>query len=126
LIYPRSTKYESSYDQPFLEVMSRLQASIREPNSALFVIGFGFNDHHIAQPVLSAIQSNIGLRLVVVDPAIKDSKRTAHKQMRDLIDGGDSRLTLVAGTFEDFVQQLPDLVAPTEDEQHRRRVGPRP
>jgi len=126
LIYPRSSKFESSYDQPFLEMMSRFQLALREPNCALIVIGFGFGDRHIEQPILSALRSNVSMRAIVVDPIVKSAPRPAHVEMVRLIDGGDSRVTLVAGNFEDFVQELPDLVAITDEERHRSRFGSHP
>ena len=33
MIYPRESKFELSYDQPFLELMSRLQMSLRQANT---------------------------------------------------------------------------------------------
>ena len=50
--YPRYSKFESSFDQPFIELMSRFQLSLREPNTGLIVVGFGFNDHHMAEPIM--------------------------------------------------------------------------
>jgi hypothetical protein len=123
LIYPRHTKFEASYDQPFIEVFSRFQIALRQPNTALLVIGVGFNDHHIAQPILSAVRSNIGLRVLVASPNVRDSDKPAIRQMADLIRGGDGRLVQLASTFEDMVATLPNLVSETEEEQHRRRLG---
>jgi hypothetical protein len=122
IIYPRQSKFESSYDQPFIELMSRLQISLRQPNTGLLVVGFGFNDNHITQPILSAIGSNVGLKAVVVDPAIKDSKNEAIQTIRSLIQNGDWRLAQIAAGFEELVPFLPDLVVQTEEEQHRQRL----
>lgn len=126
IIYPRHSKYESSYDQPFIEIMSRFQISLRQPHTGLVVVGFGFNDYHLCQPLLAALKSNINLKAVVVDPAIEMSKRSAPEEIRNLIRLGDSRLALFAGGFGDFVGMIPDLVAATEEEIHRdrlRRIG---
>ena len=49
IIYPRQGKYQSSYEQPFLEMMSRFQMTLRQPNIGLLIIGFGFNDLHIVR-----------------------------------------------------------------------------
>ena len=76
IIYPRDTKYELSYDQPFLEMMARFQSSLREPNSSLLIIGFGFNDIHLSEPVLSAIKSNISLKVLIVDPRLEVSNNS--------------------------------------------------
>jgi len=122
LIYPRHSKFESSFEHPFLELMSRFQSAIRQPKTSLLVIGFGFNDKHLTQPILSAIRSNVGLRLAVVDPSLEESSNDAVKTMTDLISQGDSRIALVAARFEDFVPCLPDLVAVTEEERHQARM----
>ncbi|RYG94941.1 MAG: hypothetical protein EON58_15225, partial [Alphaproteobacteria bacterium] len=47
LVYPRDEKFALSYEQPFLEMISRYQAALREPDTCFFVVGFGFNDHHL-------------------------------------------------------------------------------
>jgi len=85
LIYPRYGKFESSYEQPFLEMMSRFQVSLREPNTGLLVVGFGFNDRHVSQPLLSAIESNIGLKVIIVDPALEGSKSSTVQSCVSLI-----------------------------------------
>ena len=43
IIYPRSGKLESSYNQPYFEMMSRFQSALRAPNTALLMVGFGCN-----------------------------------------------------------------------------------
>ena len=122
IIYPRHSKFEASYDQPFIEMMSRFQLALRQPNSGLLLLGFGFNDPHIWQPVMSAVRSNVSLKAIVVDPILPSSCKEPVKQMGNLIRAGDSRLVLLAAGFEDLVPILPDLVAATEDERHRDRL----
>lgn len=152
LIYPRSSKYEQAFSQPYLEMMAALQAALREPNTGLMIVGFGFNDNHIAEPVLSAIRSNLGLKVVIVDPALVKSVGV-HKHIADggdkedlneddelgsnlstarantylnkilnLIDQGDARLTFLNGTFEDVVKEMPDMTAETDLEKHMARM----
>lgn len=75
IIYPRHSKFEASYDQPFIEMMSRFQLALRQPNCGLLVLGFGFNDPHIWQPVMSAVRSNVSLKVVAVDPVLPSTKR---------------------------------------------------
>lgn len=122
IIYPRHNKFEASYDQPFIEMMSRFQVALRQPNTGLLVIGFGFNDPHIWQPIMSAVRSNVSLKAMIVDPALASSPKNPVKQIESLIKAGDSRLVLLATGFEDLVPILPDLVAATEDERHRERL----
>lgn len=122
IVYPRQSKFESSYDQPFIELMSRLQGYLRQPNTGLIIVGFGFNDNHITQPILSAVRSNVGLKAVVVDPAIKKSKNEAIETIRALILNGDWRLAQISAGFEALVPFMPDLVVQTEEEQHLLRL----
>jgi hypothetical protein len=122
IIYPRNSKFESSYDQPFIEMMSRFQVALRQPNTALMILGFGFNDRHISQPIMSAIRSNVSLRAIVVAPDLQASKNSTIQEMTSLIRSGDSRVILINSTFEDLVPMLPALVTGTEEEQHRRRL----
>lgn len=125
IIYPRNSKFESSYNPPFLEMMSRLQVALRQPNTGLLIIGFGFNDDHISQPILAAIRSNVGLKAAFVSPLIsKEARANQHLgTIEQLIRAGDDRLNLLEMSFEDLVSHLPDLVAKTEEEDHFRRLS---
>jgi hypothetical protein len=129
IIYPRENKFALSYDQPFLEMMSRFQSALRAPNTGLLVIGFGFNDPHLAQPILAAIQSNVQLKSLIVSPSLQeatDSKNNKYNEVLGhisrLISERDWRLGMLGCSFEDFVPLLPDLVAATEDEEHQARL----
>lgn len=120
LIYPAATKYEQSYSQPYLEMMSQFLASVRGANTTLLVIGFGFNDDHLAQPILAAVRSNAGMRLLVVDPSVKAKVGSAdapyHNELKAFIDEKDERVTLVNSTFDAFTRHLPDLARRTLEE----------
>ncbi|MEX3982400.1 SIR2 family protein [Paraburkholderia sp. EG287A] len=133
LVYPRNTKYELAFEQPYFEMMSSLQAALRQPDTGLLILGFGFNDNHIAEPILSAINSNLSLKVAICDPSLgpREGKPTrlgidatnAHlKKIRYLIEHGDARLALVSATFEEIVPHLPDIAAETDLEQHLDRV----
>lgn len=121
IVYPRGSKFEATYNQPFIEMISRFQIGLRQPNTGLLVVGIGFNDPHIWQPLLSAVRANVNIKAVFVDPAFPSSTKPPVMQISSLIRAGDSRLALVAVGFEDLVPLLPDLVAATEDERHRER-----
>jgi hypothetical protein len=124
IIYPRNSKFESSYNPPFIEMMSRLQLALRQPNTGVLVIGFGFNDEHVSQPLLSAIRSHVGLKAAIVGPALEqETANSPHlRTISELIKGGDDRLALIETSFETLVPTIPDLVAATEDEEHWRRL----
>lgn len=133
LIYPRSTKYQLSFEQPYIEMMAALQAALRQPDTGLLVIGFGFNDNHISEPVLSAIRSNLSLKVAICDPFLAPregdppfegnvQRNTYLKQISYLIERGDARLTLINGRFDEVVGIMPDIAAETDLEQHMERI----
>lgn len=138
LIYPRSSKYQESFEAPYLDMIGALQAALREPDTAVIVSGFGFNDDHIGRPILSAVESNMSLRLIVCDPIFLDAAAlptAAHthpeakptenrflKSFMALAAGGDARLHLINGRFEDMAVVLPDLMGETDRERHVQRI----
>ncbi|MFM0059664.1 SIR2 family protein [Paraburkholderia phytofirmans] len=124
LIYPRNTKYEHAFEQPYIEMMTAFQAALRQPNTGLLVVGFGFNDNHLSEPILSAVRANLSLKMVVCDPSlvVKSMENRFVRDFKSLIDQGDARLSLVAGTFEDVVPHIPDIAAQTDFEAHLERV----
>ena len=124
LIYPSAAKYQLSFQQPYLEFMSRFQIALRQPDVGFLVIGFGFNDAHITAPIEAAVRSNIGLRLAVVSPGVRHDKRGPFAEwLEDLIGQGDRRITLLKGTFADLVRHLPDVPPGEERDVHAARVG---
>ena len=122
IIYPRSSKFEVSYQQPFLELMGRFQLALRRPDTGLLIVGSGLADRHLLEPVLAAIRSNVRLAVVAASPDLVDSDREHARTFRDYVAGGDRRLTLVAAKFDEFVPALPDLVPPSETERHEQRM----
>jgi hypothetical protein len=122
IIYPRSGKFESSYNQPYFEMMSRFQAALRLPNTGLLIVGFGFNDAHLVGPLTSALRSNASLRIVAVGPTYETAQPQFVQNLEKLILDGDRRLSLIAAGFEELVGIIPDLKAASEEEQHQARV----
>lgn len=138
LIYPRSSKYQESFEAPYLDMIGAFQSALREPDTSLLISGFGFNDDHISRPILSAVEANMSLRLVICDPAfvpaadlvtapqtipgVADPKNTFLAAFKRMVAGGDARIHLVNGRFEDLVSALPDLIGETDRERHMQRV----
>jgi hypothetical protein len=142
LIYPRSSKYQEAFEAPYLDMMGALQAALREPDTALIVSGFGFNDDHISRPILSAVEANMSLRLVICDPCFLTDAELGEDPLvggPHLIEGvpptnkflgsflrlaeaGDPRLHLMNGRFDDMAVALPDLVGETDRERHSNRI----
>jgi hypothetical protein len=122
IMYPRSSKFEVSYQQPFLELMGRFQAALRRPETGLLILGSGLHDDHITQPLMAAIRANVRLTAAIVGPSLAETGNEHVRKIADLILGGDRRLALVEATFEELVPVVPDLVAPSELERHEIRV----
>lgn len=72
IIYPASEKYESSYEQPYFEMMSHLQSTLRKEGTLLIVAGFGFQDKHIQNVIKEAVLQNPNFHLLVVCDNIGD------------------------------------------------------
>ena len=121
LIYPAKGKYQQSYLQPHLEQMSQYLAAMREPNTCLIVVGFGFNDDHLSEPIISAVKSNPHMRVLVVDPMIESRQSGSTETNRywtellALQEKGDD-VWLINADFQDFSKLIPDLKALTPAE----------
>lgn len=135
LIYPRNTKYELAFEPPYLEMIAAFQASLRLPNVGVLVVGFGFNDNHLAEPILSAVRSNLGLKLVVAGPRLAPSSSSdgsayageaalnVHlRTLAGLAKAGDARIALVNQTFDGLLPYIPDLAAESDREKHVARL----
>jgi len=114
LIYPAGGKYHQSFLQPHLELLSQYFSALREPNTCLIVTGFGFNDDHLSEPILSAIRSNPHLRLIIADCSATDSIRgngspsRYWKELYDLSRQGED-IWFINSSFIDFARMIPDL-----------------
>lgn len=108
LIYPSANKYRQSYRQPYLEAMARLQACLRQPETSLITVGFGFNDDHVTQPIVDALMGEPTLRLLVVAPDVLTSSGPAFTRLRDAATAGDNRIGLLATTLSNFARLIPD------------------
>jgi hypothetical protein len=143
LIYPRDSKFQEAFETPYLDMMGAFQSALREPDTAIVISGFGFNDDHLAMPIMAAIEANMSLRVILcdvsfladspleADPAphvipLNATMRTIGNPFFDkfkrLVAIGDQRITLLNGRFEDLAYALPDLVAQTERERHLDRM----
>lgn len=87
---------------------------------------------------MSAVESNMSLRLVVCDPVflgdaqleaddfeIGDAPDPENRFLlgfKRLVDSGDARVHLLNGRFQDMTAALPDLVGETDRERHVQRM----
>ena len=108
LIYPRDEKFAQSFEQPFLEMMSRFQTALREKDTALILAGFGFNDHHLNQPIYHALATNPNFKLLVVDycPEAKLTLGQSWDTLSRLQKSG-APLDVIQMDFREFPSLLP-------------------
>ena len=108
LIYPRDEKFALSFEQPFLEMMARFQMALREKDTALLLIGFGFNDHHLNQPIYHALATNPNFKLIVVDrsPEAKLASGKAWDTLWRLQKTG-APMDVIQMDFTEFPNELP-------------------
>ncbi|WFB65391.1 SIR2 family protein [Sphingobacterium sp. WM] len=107
MIYPHQSKYESSYEQPYFEMMSRFQNSLRKENVFLITIGFSFGDKHIVTSIIEALEQNPSFQLMIINLSIDES----NENLKPFIEAANvySNISIVAETFEDFSNNYPDL-----------------
>lgn len=138
LIYPRSSKYQESFESPYLDMFAALQASLREPDTTLIVAGFGFADDHISAPIWSALESNLSLRLIFCDPSLLEAHKLDsgyhlidadieaqfpyQKKIMKLVQQGDGRITVLNGRFEDLANALPTVSGDTDRQRLQDRL----
>lgn len=120
MIFPKDTKYEHSYEQPFFEMMSRFQQSLRKENVMLITIGFSFNDKHIVTALKEAVSQNPSFQLLIVNRTIRDEPDWKWFLEKASV---DSRVKLVAEEFRDFANYYPEDKTITQDELLKRQYG---
>ena len=115
MIYPSSEKYESSYEQPYFEMMSRFQQALRKEETLLIVIGFGFGDKHIRNVVLEAVNQNPSFQLLIVNYNEKGKifKTDSLKDFFEITEKEDElkvrrNVNIVFDTFKNFTDNYPE------------------
>lgn len=111
IIYPASEKYESSYEQPYFEMMSRFQQALRKEETLLIVIGFGFQDKHIQNVIIEAVAQNPGFHLVIVNYNGNEKIETKHlEQFFDSIEQMEvkRKITILFDKFSEFTKNYPE------------------
>lgn len=108
IVYPASDKYESSYEQPYFEMMSRFQQALRRENTLLIVLGFGFRDKHIQNVILEAVNQNSSFQLVIVNYNVNGTIN--REELKEYFDGDmvKRNVSIVFDTFKSFAESLPE------------------
>lgn len=108
MVYPRESKYEDSYEQPFFEMMARFQRNLRQSNDTLLIcIGYSFNDKHINSAIEEALNQNPGFRLAVIDPGINSKNASMTEIRKNALKS--NRILMVSETFSDFASNYPEI-----------------
>ena len=116
LIYPTPAKYGEILGSPYSELFRRFAGALARPQSALFVIGYGFGDEHVNAIIRQALAIP-SFTLVIVDPSPNSVFVTELRKQQDRRIWISEGSTL--GTFTGFVKyMLPDL----RDEEIRKKV----
>lgn len=117
MIYPNQSKYESSYEQPYFEMMSRFQQALRNENVLLICIGFSFGDKHIVTAIKEALEQNPSFQLLVVNKGID----VENENLKPFIDVAKehNNIAFIAEKFEDFAKNYPDLKSYTQDDSNK-------
>lgn len=104
MIFPKDSKYENSYEQPFFEMMSRFQQNLRKENVLLICIGFSFGDKHIVTAIKEAVAQNSSFRLLIINRTIRDNE-----VMKWFIERAKTQQNVIiaADEFKDFTQNYP-------------------
>lgn len=124
MIYPAKGKYQQSYAQPHLELVSQYFSSLREPNTCLVVIGFGFNDDHLSEPILNAVRTNPHLRLIIVNLTAKKESTGENKYWKTffgLASQGED-VWFFNASFGEFAELIPDLKSLTPAQRLTRDI----
>jgi hypothetical protein len=127
LIYPAKGKYQQSYVQPHLELVSQYFSALREPNTCLIVAGFGFNDDHLSEPILAAVRTNPHLRLIIVNPSADDltarpKERNKYWETLFALARQGEDVWLINASFADFAEMIPDLKSLTPAQRLTRDI----
>ncbi|MBP5229223.1 MAG: SIR2 family protein [Bacteroidales bacterium] len=113
IIYPASDKYESSYEQPYIELIAHFQQTLRKEGTLLIVIGFGFKDKHLQSIIKEAVNQNSHFHLIIVCYGTEDGVETGIQPnfASDFIIGEEmkvpSNVSVLFSTFKDFVEAYP-------------------
>ena len=108
IVYPASDKYESSYEQPYFEMMSRFQQALRRENTLLIVVGFGFRDKHIQNVILEVVNQNPSFQLVIVN--YNSNETIDREELKEYFDGNEVKrnVSIVFDTFKNFTESFPE------------------
>lgn len=75
MIFPSSSKYRQSYENPYFELLSKFQELLKMQNTVLITTGFSFADNHISQMIFRAVKHNPGLSILACDYSLEQANK---------------------------------------------------
>lgn len=107
LIYPATSKYGDSLGMPYAELFRRFSSNVARSQSALLVVGYGFQDEHVNTIIQQALTFP-SFTLVIVDP---DPKNDLVKSFRERENSNIWIISGGIGDFSSFVEKImPNLI----------------
>lgn len=112
IIYPSSSKYKTSYESPYMDMISSFTHALKQPNTGLVCVGFGFNDEHLNSAINMALRTNTSLHVLVATRSLfaTTSSFNGHalNTFRTLIEKNNSkRIALLDADFDSFINLVP-------------------
>lgn len=116
IIYPSPLKYGQTLGLPYSELFRRFSTSISQPQSVLFVIGYGFGDDHVNALIHQSLAIP-SFTLVIVDPY------PGSIFVNQLVESKDERVIVIKGSeLGDFTKFTEDLLPDIEQEDVQIKV----
>ena len=118
VVYPTPTKETDTLGYPYADLMRIFGATLSEPESALFVAGYGFRDEHLNRLIEQALAHNATMQLLIAEPfgVVKgieaDAPVHSESTLGRLSERGDLRIRVFTGEeakFENLHKVLPDV-----------------
>ncbi|WP_413575556.1 SIR2 family protein [Bdellovibrio sp. HCB290] len=114
LIFPTKDKFQLSYEQPFLEMVTRLKEALRLPQTTLLLVGYSCGDEHINSILSNSLDINFDLNLILADPWIEKNDKAQFLRKRSEIN--DQRLTFLEIKFEELMKTIPHIQNASREE----------
>lgn len=109
LIYPSSSKQNTSLSSPYTDIFREFKGKLSKPNNVLIVVGYSFSDEHINTLIYQALAKPT-FRLVILGSPEKFPQLKALKDPRIWLIGGKDDSGGNIHYFSNFVRKImPDL-----------------
>ncbi|MBN1618660.1 SIR2 family protein [Candidatus Dojkabacteria bacterium] len=124
VIYPCHTKFADTLEMPYCEMFRRFSDAVSQPQSTILSIGYGFNDDHVNQMLISAYK-NPSCQFIICEPNAQKEKPTSSEFFNSLLRmalteyesvTSDPRITILGGEASKFPEILDILFPPIEIE----------